>query len=208
MKNLKYLLLTLILSLVLAACGQGTNDDPKEEDPNLGAEYGNEQQDPATEPVDEESKEEAIDTEVLKTINLYFTDDQLMEIYRVEAAVNYPKNEEGIKSALELWAAGPVETGLHELVPEEIVTVQSVESVDGVAHVSFSSDLLEANVGSLGESMLITQIVMVVEQFGYDEIFILIEGEVNETLFGHVGLSESEPLKVENSPDDYKLYQQ
>lgn len=218
MRNLKYLTLTLILGLVLAGCGQGTNDAPKEEDPNLGAEYGNQQQDPEPENAEieeevkeepkEEAKEDVIDVDVLESINLYFADDQLMEMYRVEAKVNYPKNEEGIKSALELWAAGPVDAGLYGLVPEELVTVQSVENVDGVAHVSFSSDLLEANVGSSGESMLITQIVMVVEQFGYDEIFILIEGEVDENFLGHVGLSKNEPLKVEKSPEDYKLYQQ
>lgn len=214
MRNLKYLTLTLILGLVLAGCGQATNDAPKEEDSNLGAEYGNQQQDPEPEnaeieeEVKEEPKEDVIDVDVLESINLYFADDQLMEMYRVEAKVNYPKNEEGIKSALELWAAGPVDAGLYGLVPEELVTVQSVENVDGVAHVSFSSDLLEANVGSSGESMLITQIVMVVEQFGYDEIFILIEGEVDENFLGHVGLSKNEPLKVEKSPEDYKLYQQ
>lgn len=219
MNIFKYLVLTLLLSLVLAGCGQGTTNN-SEEDPDLGTDYETEQEDPATEPSEdelaeetteepqeepkEEEKEEAIEAEVLATINLYFSDDQLMEMYRVEAKGNYPKNEAGIKSALELWAAGPTEQGLYGLVPEG-VTVQSVKDVDGVAHVSFSNQLLTANLGSSGEVFLIDQIVMVVEQFGYNEVLILIDGNEKETLLGHMDLSEPFSAK---SPEDYPLYQQ
>jgi spore germination protein GerM len=209
MVKFKYLILSLILGLVLAGCGQGT-DDSSEEDANLGSDSQTEQQDTETEiePAKEEQaeveKEEVTEVELLETINLYFTDNNLMTMYRVEVEANYPKNEDGIKSALELWAAEPAREGLSKLVPEEVVTVQSVENVDGVAHVSFSNELLEANLGSSGEIFLIEQIVMVVEQFGYNEVLILIDGEEKDTLLGHIDLSEPFPA---GSPEDYELYQ-
>ena len=44
---------------------------------------------------------------------------------------------------------------------------------------------------------------MVIEQFDYNEVFILIDGEIDTELLGHVGLDK---IFTANSPEDYELY--
>ncbi len=210
MKKINYLVLTLALLLVVAACGQGTSDNTQKENPQVGtdAEQTEEKDDESTEITDqtnEEPSEVINEVEVLDTINLYYSDVQLMDIYRVEIEAPLTKDEDGIKDALQLWMDGPKQEGLQGLVPAG-VQVQSVTDVDGVAHVSFSSELLDANLGSTGEAALLTQIAMVVEQFDHNELFVLIDGEKATEFLGHVGLSETEPILIESSPEDFELY--
>ncbi|TWI57184.1 GerMN domain-containing protein [Halalkalibacter nanhaiisediminis] len=143
--------------------------------------------------------EEVVDDATVTPVELVFSDDQVMDLFRVERQIE-ATDEELFVATLEAWVAGPTEDGLVSLVPAN-VEVQSVEEIDGVAHVSFSSELLDAQVGSGVEEMLLQQVAMIMKQFGFNETQILIDGEVQPELFGHIDTSEP---TVANNPEDYE----
>ncbi|MCT8136534.1 GerMN domain-containing protein [Anaerobacillus sp. CMMVII] len=209
MNKLSKLILFLSLTLIIAACGQGANNTTEQQKPTSGDEPETKYQEEIEEEADLEKEESSEPTEpttevaVLDKLNLYFSDDQLMDIYRVEVDLPLSLNEFGLQNALQRWIQGPEHEGLHSLLPEGVV-VQSVEDQEGVAYVSFSKELSEANLGSTGEAMLATQITMVVEQFGYEKVFVLIEGEKIDSLLGH--LDWNEPFIITSSPEDFELY--
>jgi hypothetical protein len=216
-KQWMFLLLGLSI-LVLGACGQGATSTEQEEDQlangveseensNL-VEAETDEEDEAA--ADAEGDSETVNTETENTaadeeanldtttsIELVFSDDQVMDMYRVERQLETTEDNLFI-AALEAWVQGPTEEGLVSLIPND-VDVQSVEDKDGVAHVSFSSELLNAQVGSGTEYMLVQQIAMAMKQFGFDETQILIDGDVHPELFGHIDTSE--PIVAENMND-------
>lgn len=205
MRKLKYTVVTLGLLLGLAACGQASTQPTEEEAPVQGAEpevVEQEQSAEETEISAEEPNKPETEVAALDNIYLYFSDNDLMNIYRVEVEGPYTLDEEGIKSALQAWVTGPTQEGLAGLVPEGVL-VQSVEDREGSLYVSFSNELSNANLGSTGEGMMSEQIAMVVEQFGYTEVFVLIDGETVGSLLGHVDWTE--PFTA-NLPEDYEIY--
>lgn len=207
MKKIHYLVLTLLFLLVLAACGQGTTDNVQEKDSSIGTDVEQNEQievnKETTKPTNGDSNATTENVELLNTVNLYFSDNELMNVYRIEVNEAFTKNEEGIQNALQLWADGPNKENLVNLVPAD-AKFQSVEVINDIVYISFSKELLAANLGSTGEGMLIEQMIMIVKQFGYNEIFLLIDGEEQESLLGHVGINE--PLTLEKTSLDYELY--
>ncbi|WP_280771328.1 GerMN domain-containing protein [Salipaludibacillus daqingensis] len=137
---------------------------------------------------------------MIDSVTLYFSDDQLLQNYRVNSEVSVTSDEAGGMEAMELWAAGPTQDGLYPLLPEG-ASVDFVEFHDNIAHVSFSSDINEANLGSSGELMLTEQIALMMEQFGYNQTQILIDGDEVDEFLGHMDLSE--PIEAGN-PEDYE----
>lgn len=209
----KLMMTGVVLLLVLAACGQsGQDSDPgtgANPDPNTGLDENENLID------DEQIDGELTDDEGVKedelaprdqeegeelTVTLYFADADLVENYRVQKVITVAEGENPAQAALQAWVKGPDEEGLTGLVPKEVV-VEYVEEKDGLVEVSFSKDILNANVGSAGELLIMEQIAMIMEQFGYKETQILVEGEVVETLFGH--MSADRPIKAGN-PEDFK----
>lgn len=216
-KHLVFFLLSMFI-LVLAACGQGTDSaEPEqatdgieiEENSDLAESNGLEESPAADEEADHSVEsneeeiiagdEEVVDDATVTPVELVFSDDQVMDLFRVERQIE-ATDEELFVATLEAWVSGPTEDGLVSLVPAN-VEVQSVEEIDGVAHVSFSSELLDAQVGSGVEEMLLQQVAMIMKQFGFNETQILIDGEVQPELFGHINTSE--PI-VANNPEDYE----
>ncbi|GAE25230.1 hypothetical protein JCM9140_1210 [Halalkalibacter wakoensis JCM 9140] len=218
-KNGMYVILAFFI-LFLGACGQGTasNGDQQVADEVENDEHTelDEEQEEVHEDVDNEGEtgeaeesesqdevptdETEVKEEVTVTpIELVFSDDQVMDMYRVERQLEV-SDEELFKATIEAWVSGPTEEGLVSLLPDG-VHVQSVEEKEGVAHVSFSNELLEANVGSGTEFMLLQQIAMAMKQFGFNETQILVNGEIHSELFGHVDTSV--PVVAEN-PEDYE----
>lgn len=209
----KLIMTGVVLLLVLAACGQsGQDSDPgtgANPDPNTGLDENENLID------DEQIDGELTDDEGVKedelaprdqeegeelTVTLYFADADLVENYRVQKVITVAEGENPAQAALQAWVKGPDEEGLTGLVPKEVV-VEYVEEKDGLVEVSFSKDILNANVGSAGELLIMEQIAMIMEQFGYKETQILVEGEVVETLFGH--MSADQPIQAGN-PEDFK----
>lgn len=120
-----------------------------------------------------------------KKVRLYYPDDDLMKLYYTETDIEVAQEADAPKKALELWIAGPEPKGLTKLIPEDVV-VQSVKSVNGVAHVSFSKQLQQANLGGAGEQFLMESIALMMKQFGYPSTQVLIEGNKVESILGHV----------------------
>ncbi|WP_026702715.1 GerMN domain-containing protein [Salibacterium aidingense] len=221
MKRLLYLFITAILSLgILAACGQGeeqnqenTGDEagdtePAEDDVQEDTEEGTEDAAEETEESADETEVEQEDTvetdsseeTVTETVTLYFSDNELLETYKEEQEVEADSEEEIPAAALQAWIDGPEHEELTSHFQED-VEVQSVEESDGVAEVSFSESFLDTNAGSSAEMAITEQIALMMEQFGYEETKILIEGEEESSLFGH--MDATEPITAEN-PDDYE----
>ncbi|KHF38441.1 GerMN domain-containing protein [Halalkalibacter okhensis] len=224
-KNWMFLILLGLFILILGACGQGavSNEDPQtadeieteensdlvEEDENATNEESQEEvvEEPA-EPVEETEDEvatseedEVVEETNVTPIELVFSDDQVMDMYRVERQLEV-SDDELFKATLESWIAGPTEEGLASLLPEG-VQVLSVEEIAGVAHASFSKELLQANVGAGTEHMLLQQIALAMKQFGFNETQILVDGEIHPELFGHIDTSV--PVVAESLEDYEKL---
>lgn len=186
-KNLSLLTLLTALLLVISACGQG-NDviKPSESSDSIDSDHNKELTD------EETADEPTIPEEIEHPVYLYFSDLELNEIYSVEVKVT-GEGEEVFRNTVEEWIKGPEHEELAPLIPNT-VKVQSIEEIDGVAHISFSPELLEANVGSGADEMVTQQIALLMKQFGFKQTQILIDGEVKETLFGHV--STNEPIEA------------
>lgn len=120
-----------------------------------------------------------------KKVALYYPDQDLMELYKTEVEIEIAKEEDAPRKALEVWIKGSEHKQLGNLVPEGVV-VQSVKAVNGVAHVSFTKQLQQANLGGAGEQFLMESIALIMKQFGYHSTQILIEGNIVESLLGHV----------------------
>lgn len=197
-KNINKVILYMVLLciLLLASCKK-SNMDSDITNPDITNQPLEDETTPQPEeqPVDETTEEE---NETLQ-VDLYFSDVNLTDIYRIKKEVVIGKDDEVAKAALEAWVKGPEHEELIGLI-ESNVTIQSVKEVDGTAHVSFSKEIQNSNLGSSGELMLVEQVAMIMQQFGYDQTQILVEGKVGETLLGHV--STGEPI-LANDPESY-----
>ncbi|MFV8827322.1 GerMN domain-containing protein [Alkalihalobacterium sp. APHAB7] len=198
-KTLQLLLVSILTALVLTACGQGESPvEPEESGSGIDSDHNEElieqeeiaAEEEVVEPVTEdletkdEETTEVVTEDTIHSVELYFADTQVEEMYKVETTVEAAKDEVSVKT-LEAWIAGPSNQELVSLIPSN-VKVDYVTEIDGVAHVSFSKEFLETNVGSGPEQMLLQQVALLMKQFGYNETQILIEGEIREMLFGHI----------------------
>lgn len=140
---------------------------------------------------------------VSKEIALYYADSELMTMYRVQSEVEADQEEDLPLAALKLWMNGPEQEGLGNLMPPEVV-VETIEFNEGIAHISFSQEIRNANLGSSGEMFLIEQITLLMKQFGYDATQLYVEGEIEDSILGHV--TTSEPIDAP-SLDEYDWYE-
>jgi len=229
MKIMSGLFLSLAVILMLAACGQsdmnneeldnnagGANEEITNENNNEGnnLEENGQEEDANEETNDTNTEEEVVEEEVneeanvtneeeiemINSVTLYFSDNELMEMYRVESNISVTKDETGALDAMKLWAAGPNHDKLYPLIPEG-TSIEYVEFHNDVAHVSFTDELNEANLGSSGYKMLTEQIALMLEQFDYDRTQIMIGGEIVGEFQGHMDLSE--PIQAGN-PEEYQ----
>lgn len=231
MKRMKSIILTVSAVFLLSACGEGNTDENvsgssvnngNNEDLQVNEENNNEEENEEVNEnnanennvnennqanqnennnEDQESNEDAVET--LSSVSLYFSDDQLLESYRVIVEEEVTLDEDGAMDAFELWLDGPSTDDLYLLVPED-VSVQSISFDNGTATVSFSPEINDANLGTSGELMLTEHIAMMFEQFGYNETIILIDGEVTDYFLGHMDLEE--PVQAGN-PEDFEIYE-
>lgn len=147
--------------------------------------------------VEEQEKTETVTAPVW----LYFSDNQLLEIYRTEVVLTASSEQDLPVAALKKWIEGPESEDFYSLVSAS-TQVYSVEEIDGTAVISLSDDVLDSNFGSSAEQFLTEQMAMIMQQFGYEQTKILVEGKEVNTLFGHVDTSM--PIEA-GSPDNYTI---
>ncbi|MFD1039814.1 Gmad2 immunoglobulin-like domain-containing protein [Virgibacillus byunsanensis] len=205
--SLFFTMVMLIGLVMLAACSKDSTgsdladqSDIEKTDPST-ENHSNEEDITEVEEQDEQPVEEDPAPTTVKNhqVVLYFSDNELMDIYRVEQEVEVKQGDQVAMSALTTWINGPEHEELTGLINSE-VTIEYLEEVDGIAHVSFSNEILNSNLGSSGELMLVEQIAMLMQQFGFDQTQILVEGNVSETLFDH--FYTGDPI-VANDPESY-----
>jgi len=110
-------------------------------------------------------------------------------VYPVEYYV--PETESPELAAIEALINGmPEGTGYRFVTFPKTTKVLSLSTEDGVCTVDFSSDILQANVGSGGEAALLEAIVCTLARGSeVDKVRILVEGQPAETLAGHVDIT-------------------
>lgn len=95
-----------------------------------------------------------------------------------------------LEEVITVLLKGPETDELSRVIPEETV-LRGVTLEHGVAYVDFSEDLLQAEVGSEAEAVLVDSIVKSLTQLEeVDAVQILVEGEIVETIAGHISIDE------------------
>lgn len=124
------------------------------------------------------------------TLILYFSDDQAMYVLPEERVVE--QIEETLPELLirEL-IAGPTSENLRRTIPEE-VQLLGISVEDGVAFVDFSEEMRSKHWGgSAGELMTIGSVVNTLTELPeIESVQFLIEGQVEESIWGHATTSE------------------
>ncbi|MEB3100706.1 GerMN domain-containing protein [Ferviditalea candida] len=205
MKTLfKLPLIVLIIALLAAGCASGNAWQDNTGQGGINQEAGQNADQGPGQNAGQESGKQATETDLpprqeapvhKQTVSLYFSDKELMKQYRTEKEIEVRNEADLPKAALEAWIAGPENDKLTSLVPPGVV-VEYVKAANGVAEVSFSKEIKNANLGSTGEMMLLNQIGLILKQFGYESVRILVEGQREESLLGHVDISK--PLKTQD----------
>ncbi|GIP34347.1 GerMN domain-containing protein [Paenibacillus sp. J2TS4] len=197
-KWMKLALATACAAVIATGCAQGgKTPEPGNAAPVPSQQPNNPEENNETNIAPKPNEDKEV---VKKTVTLYFADKDLMEIFAVDREVEAEEEQNLPLAALESWISGPKNDKLGNLVPPGVL-VEYVKDENGVAQVSFSKELKNANLGSGGEMFLLDQITLTMKQFGYDSTQILIEGEKDESLLGHV--TTSEPLPA-GDPSQYK----
>ncbi|MFD2673497.1 GerMN domain-containing protein [Marinicrinis sediminis] len=197
-----------ITAVIVTGCGQNNNNLNHTAVNNLPSnnsssnEGSKGQNEPSVPPEEQAPTEEQIEetNEIQKQITFFYTDTNLMNMYRVDGEITAESKEELPLKALEAWIAGPEQEELVSLLPST-VEVLDVSIKEDVAYVNFSENLLETNVGSGGELFLIDQIALLMNQFGASSTQILIEGNMRESLMGHVSTNQPHPAP---NPEDFE----
>ncbi|SMP43226.1 stalk domain-containing protein [Anoxynatronum buryatiense] len=91
---------------------------------------------------------------------------------------------------LAVLLAGPESADLTRVIPRN-AKVLNISVSDGLANVNFSREITQANVGAEAEGVLVNSIVWTLVQLPeIDAVQILVEGEIVETLAGHITVNE------------------
>ncbi|MCQ2560205.1 MAG: GerMN domain-containing protein, partial [Clostridia bacterium] len=189
-------LLVLTLLVLCAGCDSGNEGDKYS-----GFITSDINERPDQSPQDSPKASEQQPVKQQPTVNLvtkiYFSDDQ--EMYLVAEDLTLTDGNSPEAAAKEVIAAlikGPNNTALLPTLPQG-TKLSAVQVENGLATVNFSADLRDKHSkGSDGENMTVYSIVnSLTELEGIDRVQILVDGEVIESLAGHIDLRE--PLEAD-----------
>ncbi len=182
----------LLVALALSGCGPGAPAEngpeeapeaPAEADPSDEQEVNDEERAPGEEPPEAAVQE----------MDLYF-----MEVKETSFEVGvetreFEGPEVGPEQLMEALLAGPRAEHLTRALPEE-VELRDVFVEEGIAYVDFSADITGIPLGGESEAVLVNSIVWTLTQLeAVEAVQILVEGEIIESLGGHVLIEE--PLR-------------
>lgn len=144
---------------------------------------------------------------VKQEITLYFADNEAMYLLpenREITVAEKASQEEIVKTALNELINGPENTEYYPTIPEK-TKLLSVKMEQDTLYLDFSEELKTGHPGgSAGEILTIMSIVNTAAEIaGVEKVQILIEGEKQETLAGHIDISEpimKDTATVKNQP--------
>ncbi|MEW5919445.1 MAG: GerMN domain-containing protein [Bacillota bacterium] len=150
---------------------------------------------PPSPPATEEKDKELQPDGNWRAVSLYFADEQSDRLVKEERSLALEGREPAV-AVLEELIEGPEYPAHGRTIPPD-VKVRDVKIGGGVAAADFSEELRTSHWGgSTGEILTVYSIVNTLAELpGVERVQILIEGEVVDTLVGHLELLE--PL----SPD-------
>lgn len=190
MKRVVIFLLLIALILNLAACKKKTEDLPGEEPTELIEEIADEIEEPSDAKESEEVEEEEEEIKVI----LFFTNKNYIETgdestkkllpeYR-----NISRDRVLEEAIIEELIEGPIKDRSVTLIPNTVQLID-VKVEDGTAYVNFKEEGLRGS--STQETFTIMQIAASLLQLDHvEQVQFLVEGEVVESLMGHVDTTE------------------
>lgn len=105
-------------------------------------------------------------------------------------------SEPGLAELVHALLSGPQDKELSRVIPEDVRLLNSYIQ-DQVAYLDFSAELARASLGSESEAVLVDSIVLTALQLDdVQQVQILVEGEIVESLAGHVAIDR--PLASPN----------
>jgi spore germination protein GerM len=184
-KRIRYLILVLLvvaLSSLMMGCN-GKNSNANEERNIITVNpLDNEEQQPLIEDM-------AVLTDVVDKVPvvLYFANEQGQLVAQRR---DIPKVDGIARMTIHELAKGPEQQGMLPPLPNG-TKLKDISIKDGLCTVDFSSELRENHAGgSAGELMTVYAIVNTLTQFStVQQVQILVNGEMVDTLAGHVDLS-------------------
>lgn len=126
-------------------------------------------------------------------IELYFMEVTETAFKLASETRHFDSSQPDLMSVMEAWLEGPQSKELSRVVPED-VRLRGGFIRDSVAHLDFSSEITQAPMGGELESVLVQAIAKTAAQVkGVDSVQIMVEGEIVESLAGHILINE--PIK-------------
>lgn len=143
------------------------------------------------------SEEEAVTEEV----TVYYLDGDLMKTISETRSLEAASENDLPFEAVQAWLDGPETEDATGPLPVE-AEVQFVEFKDNTAYVSFEPSVLDATtVGSTLELAFVEQLAALMDQFGYGQTQILIDGEVVTDFYGHREINQ--PIEATDPSELY-----
>lgn len=179
-KKIIILMLTLLMVISLAACGD-TQEPVEPEEPVV--------EEPEEQTVEAllyfannqyvETGDEQYDRMLTEKQVLIYNDDMILEETIVRALMKGPEDDENLSTGF-----------------PETTQLLGVEVMDGTAFVNFASDGL--NGSSTQESYIISQIVQSLGELEYvKRVQFLVDGQIAESLMGHISIEDPIEVNVE-----------
>jgi len=172
------MLLSMLIALLAAGCQDAELDV---EEPEIENEIGEENDEAAMEPGDP------------IMLDIYFmrvteTSFELGKETREFGTFGGPQVD--LEEVMTELLKGPETDDLSRVIPEGTV-LRGITLEYGVAYVDLSEELLQAEVGCEAEAVLVNSIVKTLTQLEeVDSVQILVEGEIVETIAGHISIDE------------------
>jgi len=175
------LVLSMLIGLMAAGCQQAAPELEEHENENSEDNNGTENDEAAPEPGDP------------IMLDIYF-----MEITDTSFELGKETREFGtfggpqvdLEEVMAELLKGPETDDLSRVIPEGTV-LRGITLEYGVAYADFSEELLQTDVGSEAEAVLVDSIVKTLTQLEeVGSVQILVEGEIVETIAGHITINE------------------
>lgn len=163
---------TLLVMIGVVACG-GEAINPGSDEVNT------------SNPQETDNNGESIETNETQSLTFYYVDEQLVEILQEERDIQFSSDEEKWKEA---WSAlqNSQDKKLYSLWENVDLIEANLKDSQLVLNLALPDQLQQ---GSSAEGLAIQTLINTFDQFkGVETIQLLVDGEVIETLSGHVSI--------------------